>query len=591
MNRYTVRGFCPLGSNCPYTHDLPPGVPPPSGVLSGPPTGPSAGPATGPGPNGAPFPPFFPAAMGMSMPFGPGAGPFAFGPGGGAPGFRTGTGFSPQQPQGTGGPNGMQNGRGPRPPRPHQQQQQQTRRQSGGMISGGGGGGMGGGGGGNPAPASRSSTRLILVDNIPPTSLSEPSVRHFFTPFGTILSLALNPEARKAEILYDHPKAADKAVRSEQAVFGNRFVRVYRLDEGRSELLREEVEGAGPVPVVQPRLNGNGNGNGNAMDEDEVEGDGTTPAVAAPSQPPQSAPHSNSYRRQTSYQSRPSAPAPPPPNPAIKVAFRLSQISSKQKELLEQIDAADAQRRKAIMTALRALGKEADELKRQVEEVERRKSSSVASIAGGGGGENEDAGVEVLGTATGMEMGEEEDPREKLRKLREEVSPVFLPPLPVVAHTDSSFVRPDRQAASLGLDPSSGAPARKYAPRPYQPAPTARRPPGSFKLDNRSTSVILSGFDETLESEEVQKYFSVSFSFLPSLRECHREHDGRLTLWFFLLGSTDIWLSSHRRSRCRKARIDRQIRQPKRCRTSALHVLPHILSPVLMLTSLLSVMT
>ncbi|BGP19971.1 hypothetical protein JCM10213_006748 [Rhodosporidiobolus nylandii] len=417
---YHFRGFCPLGVACPNTHDLPPGVPPPTGAGPGGPVGPM-----GPG---APFPPFFPpgaaaamaaAAQGMGMPFPPpGFPPFAPGPGG--PGFPGGgRGMGPAQ-------------RGGRAPR--------GRGGAPFAAAGPGGAGHGGGGGGG---SSRISTRLILVDNIPPASLTEQAVRHFFTPFGSIVALALNAEARKAEVLYDHPRAADKAVRSEQAVFGNRFVRVYRLAEERVELLRAEVAALPPLPPP---------GQGQQGEEG---------ATSPPPQQPQHKPILSGPPSTLNGGARAFRPAPRPrtsstTNAAAALTTRLQQITEKQKTLLSEVDAADAQRKKALMAALRALGTEADEIKGKIEKAKLERERR----------EVEGDGMEVDG-----QQQEEMDPREKLRRLKEE-------------------------AAALGLDPSnptappSYPPSKPYQKRPYAP-PAARRPPGAFRLDNRTSGVII----------------------------------------------------------------------------------------------------
>ncbi|GAA5827712.1 hypothetical protein JCM11251_001801 [Rhodosporidiobolus azoricus] len=515
---YHFRGFCARGDSCPFAHDsIPPNHPslqtPPNPSSSSPaPGGPSPfPPGMAVGPNGMPFP-FFAAAaaqaaaaQGLPNPFGPGGpgagGPFSFpgGPGGpGGPGFQggggggagrgnfptSGPGFPPRYTGAPGAPSG-----GPRGPRPARH------------------GSHGQSGGGAPSTAPAKSSRLVLVENIPAQHLTEQSVRHFFGAFGTISGLRVIPpvapqgggeegevqmkdgsgggsgrnrdgEKGKAEVFYTHPAAADRAVRSEQAVFGNRFVRVYRV-----------VEDSSPLSVGAPPLAGEGGGVMQVEDDYQ-------PPPAQPGLNPQAAAFSFSASTRPP---RAFAPKPRPaahhqqrndPNSAPNLATRLSAITTKQKTLFSELETlssasssggggelgdAEKQRKKAILGVLRTLEKEAGEVKVKLEE---------AKVKAEGGEE-----------AVAPEDGdEEEDPRAKLARLQ-------------------------AQAASMGLDPSTGQPSQPYPSRQYAPRGRASRGRGrggggyqgnanSFRLDNRSTAVVVAGVEGGEgDVQAVREYF------------------------------------------------------------------------------------
>ncbi|BGP43300.1 mitochondrial ribosomal small subunit component [Rhodotorula kratochvilovae] len=161
---------------------------------------------------------------------------------------------------------------------------------------------------------SHDTSRVISVDNIPPTSLTVAAVRHFFQPFGVIVDLVINAEERTATITFLNPEQADRALASPQAVFGNRFVRVYRRPD------------TGAPPRNAP------------------------PVVARDSAPP------------------PSQAAVPPMNSVAAAsppsrAELLQHNAAQQRALLAEVESADAARRSVIMASLRQLANEADAIR------------------------------------------------------------------------------------------------------------------------------------------------------------------------------------------------------------------------------------
>ncbi|GAA6011570.1 hypothetical protein JCM10207_002662 [Rhodosporidiobolus poonsookiae] len=450
---YHFRGFCARGDACPYKHDSS-SIPVPLNASS---QSSSNQPQRGPGPQG-PFggpggPPFgFPPGAFPPGAFPPGAFPFA----------AAAAAAAMQQQQNGGGMRGPGGPGGPGPAFAQQQQQQAFAQQQGfggppgrgGRGGGRGGrggmrGGAAGGGFGAPTVKGRGTSRLIGVDNIPPSSLTETAVRHFFAPFGTISRLELDVGGSRAVVGFDRPRGADRAVSSPQAVFGNRFVRVYRLEDPElPEEMRYRPRGAG------------GDGEG----ADEEDNDGMDVDAASAALPPSATPPAPAT-------GRPYAPRPRPPHSGPSLAQQLALNATAQRTLLAKLDAASAPEmagvRKILMQEMRRLSGEGEEIKKRI---------AAAAEGGEGGGEGEKMD----------EDGKEEDPRARLEKLRKE-------------------------AASLGIDPSapsSSAPQhRAYKPYPRPPHAPVRRAPGAFKLDNRSSSIVVSPFPGQEALEGVRKYF------------------------------------------------------------------------------------
>ncbi|KAJ4405348.1 hypothetical protein N0V91_005298 [Didymella pomorum] len=72
----------------------------------------------------------------------------------------------------------------------------------------------------------RTNTTLV-VQRIPEENLKEEDVRDFFSKFGNIVDIRIQPYQRLAIVKYDTHDAANAAYNSPKAVFDNRFVKVY----------------------------------------------------------------------------------------------------------------------------------------------------------------------------------------------------------------------------------------------------------------------------------------------------------------------------------------------------------------------------
>ncbi|KZW02091.1 hypothetical protein EXIGLDRAFT_760307 [Exidia glandulosa HHB12029] len=211
---YHNLGYCARGALCPYSH----------GEDAIAPTMPFGMPQAGP--PGMPFIPVMPGA-----PFGM---PFPMGPAGGgydpsqahmdlgnrsAPGGAVIQDLTPH-PEGSAGPrprhDGPNRGRG-RGGRPPADQGRGTfNRETFGE---------------EPAePGSRprkGENKTIVVEKIPTEHLSLDGVNSWFKRFGTVTNVAIDAKGGKALVSFANPNEAHAAWKSEDAVFGNRFVKVF----------------------------------------------------------------------------------------------------------------------------------------------------------------------------------------------------------------------------------------------------------------------------------------------------------------------------------------------------------------------------
>lgn len=81
-------------------------------------------------------------------------------------------------------------------------------------------------------PVNDKAKTTIVVENIPEEHFSEAEVRKFFSEFGNIEQVSLQPYKRLATVKYESWEAANAAYRSPKVIFDNRFVRVFwYLDE------------------------------------------------------------------------------------------------------------------------------------------------------------------------------------------------------------------------------------------------------------------------------------------------------------------------------------------------------------------------
>ncbi|KAK4126090.1 hypothetical protein N657DRAFT_614503 [Parathielavia appendiculata] len=76
----------------------------------------------------------------------------------------------------------------------------------------------------------------IVVENIPEENFSEDQVKGFFSQFGYILDISMQPYKRLAIVKFDSWNAANAAYQSPKVIFDNRFVKVFWYKDDESAL-------------------------------------------------------------------------------------------------------------------------------------------------------------------------------------------------------------------------------------------------------------------------------------------------------------------------------------------------------------------
>ncbi|EMC96811.1 hypothetical protein BAUCODRAFT_34203 [Baudoinia panamericana UAMH 10762] len=82
----------------------------------------------------------------------------------------------------------------------------------------------------------------IVVEQIPEDNCNESSVHEFFSAFGTIAGITMQPFKRRAIVKYEDYDAAKAAYSSPKSVFDNRFVKVYWCKPDKLPQLPQEGE-------------------------------------------------------------------------------------------------------------------------------------------------------------------------------------------------------------------------------------------------------------------------------------------------------------------------------------------------------------
>ncbi|GAA5963349.1 hypothetical protein JCM3765_006992 [Sporobolomyces pararoseus] len=180
-----------------------------------------------------------------------------------------------------------------------------------------------------------------------------------------------------------------------------------------------------------------------------------------------------SYERPPSF----SAPPPrtstgPPPTPLTVLTHRFSTNASRQKELLGKLDKCESgEEKKEVMGELRKLTKEAEEImsmKKKIEAQEKEKEEKAKAAA-------QKKAEELTAGGAGEKT---EDLQAHLEKLRSE-------------------------AASLGILPGQ---SNGFSPKPF-PSKRPSRTAQSFRLDNRSTNIVIESLEDLGDPEEIKKHF------------------------------------------------------------------------------------
>ncbi|KAG6040707.1 hypothetical protein E4U41_007382, partial [Claviceps citrina] len=127
-------------------------------------------------------------------------------------------------------------------------------------------------------PVSDRSKTAIVVENIPEDSFSEDKVRGFFSQFGDIVQVSMQPYKHLAIVRFSTWASANDAYRSPKVIFDNRFVKVFWLkDESPPSIPGGEGDsGSGSGKTKKQQTGGDG-----GMGTDDMDITITTTAATA----------------------------------------------------------------------------------------------------------------------------------------------------------------------------------------------------------------------------------------------------------------------------------------------------------------------
>ncbi|KAG0697156.1 hypothetical protein DFH29DRAFT_991492 [Suillus ampliporus] len=300
----------------------------------------------------------------------------------------------------------------------------------------------------------RRQDKTLVVEKIPEDKLSLDTVNAWFKRFGTVTNVAIDVRSAKALVSFSEHTEAHAAWKSEDAVFGNRFVKVFwhRPMEGHGQTGSRMLAASAPLLA-------------NLASRD-------TPMPSAPSQV-----HAVTPARKQPIQSTVVSEL------AAKQKLLEQQIAE-QKSLMTSLETASAEEKKGILARLRKLGEEMT-------------PSSVPSPSA------TPAKVHSPAPALTTQNDHERKERERLDKELE---------LHAVGESTEELkarlAKLREEAASLGIsetnaETSYGAPYRGYRGRGrgargafYRGAPRGGPPRASMKLDNRPRKLLVKGVRE-----------------------------------------------------------------------------------------------
>ncbi|KAJ7783515.1 hypothetical protein DFH07DRAFT_189523 [Mycena maculata] len=312
----------------------------------------------------------------------------------------------------------------------------------------------------------RRNDKTLVVEKIPEDKLSLEHVNDWFKRFGTVTNVAIDSSSAKALVSFSNHDEAHAAWKSEDAVFNNRFVKLFwhRPLEGHGQAGARMLAASAPVVaniVIKPDA-------------------AVTPA---PSSTSTSSRVIATPRKATSATS----------TLAAKQQLLEKQIAE-QKALMASLSTASAEEKKEIMGRLRKLGKEmtaapapATPVAVKAEDPEKKERERL------------DKELELHSAAVKVEDEEEstEDLKAKLERLKAEAASLGLSDSPAETSWGGSY-RPYR---------GRGRGARSY----YRGAGPARGGPprASMKLDNRPKKLVVKGAKED-STQAVRDWFETT---------------------------------------------------------------------------------
>ncbi|THG93922.1 hypothetical protein EW026_g7435 [Hermanssonia centrifuga] len=331
----------------------------------------------------------------------------------------------------------------------------------------------------------RRNDKTLVVEKIPEDKLSLGAINDWFKKFGTVTNVAVDPDTSKALVSFSNHEEAHAAWKSEDAVFGNRFVKVFwhRPMEGHGHLgARMLAASANLVSKVSSR----------------EASSYSTPAAA----------------EQSRSSAIPSTPTPKPSSTSTLSALAakqqlLEQQIAEQKMLMAKLTGASAEEKKDIMARIRKL---VEDMKPSATTQTKPSTPAPSAQTKSRGStprtddqvqkerERLDKELELHSAVAAVE-GESEESTEELKarlaKLKEEAASLGIPDGAAESTTYySGGHRPYR---------GRGRGARSY----YRGAMRGGPPRGSMKLDNRPKKLLVKGVN-TDQVQAVKEWYETT---------------------------------------------------------------------------------
>lgn len=297
-----------------------------------------------------------------------------------------------------------------------------------------------------------------MVENIPEENFSEEQVKEFFSQFGNILEVSMQPYKRLAIVKFDSWNAANAAYQSPKVIFDNRFVKVFWYKEDESALPASAPMTGGAPGARKPHV---ANGSSTTGPEDS----GPQPEI-----------NMEEFAKQQEERQK---------------AF---EEKTKRREELERQQQELEQRQKELIA-------------KQIEE----KSKLEARLAQRNGGKSGEGEGDDNGDASksSKPMTQTEALRAQLAALEAEARQMGLDP-------DAMVDAPAPWPARGGYGRGRGGWRGSYAPRGFRGGGRGRANVhaayAAYSLDNRPKKVVLTGVDFTVseKDETLRQYLFVS---------------------------------------------------------------------------------
>jgi len=189
----------------------------------------------------------------------------------------------------------------------------------------------------------RRNDKTLVVEKIPDDKLSLETVNEWFKKFGTVTNVAIDASSAKALVSFSTHEEAHAAWKSEDAVFNNRFVKIFwhRPMEGQGQVGQRMLAASGALVANMSK---------EATPSSSISK--PAPSATQPATQPSSTPSIVVHSRKPSVASTSTASAL-----AAKQQLLEQQISE-QKSLMEQLGSASPEEKKVILARLRKLGEE-----------------------------------------------------------------------------------------------------------------------------------------------------------------------------------------------------------------------------------------